>query len=100
LDFLQLLGRSVLIARVQVVREAARDVGRYKLCFQWCRYFYDDGGLEHGYRFIWRREDNSLQAARGQARIPSIKLARELEQEAIDNGWGDYNGDAMSEAEK
>lgn len=84
------------MARVQVVNEATRQMAvGYTLCFQWCRYFYDDGSLEYGYRFIWRREDGSLQAARGQARIPSIRVAQELMQEASAAGWGNYDGDQM-----
>jgi hypothetical protein len=44
--------------------------------------------MEEGYRYIWRRPDGSLQAARGQARIPSIKVARQLMKEAEEAGWG------------
>jgi hypothetical protein len=39
----------------------------------------DDGGsLEEGFGFIWRRPNGSLQGARGQARRPSLKIARIL----------------------
>jgi hypothetical protein len=48
--------------------------------------------MEEGYRFIWRRPDSSLQAARGQARIPSIEVARGLMQRAEEEGWGQYEG--------
>jgi len=76
-------------ARVQVIHEAVDGVpGDWQLCFQWCRYIFSKGDMEEGYRFIWRRPDGSLQAARGQARIPSIKVARELMKEAEEAGWG------------
>lgn len=80
-------------ARIQVLQEISKDMGpEWKLCFQWCRYVYDNGGLEEGYRFIWRRPDGSLQAARGQARIPSIKIAKELMASAEAEGWGANEG--------
>lgn len=79
------------MARVQVVEEVSNgEVGEWRLCFQWCRYLYDDGDMEYGYRFIWRREDNTLQAARGQARLPSIEAAKFLMDQAIKQGWGSY----------
>jgi len=82
-----------MATRVQVINETVRgfEEGGYTLCFQWCRYLYDNGGLEHGYRFIWRREDGSLQPARGQARIPSIEILEELVKTAKNEGWGDYD---------
>jgi hypothetical protein len=67
--------------------------GGWKLCFQRVRYIYDDGTIQEGYRFIWRRPDNSLQAARGQARIPSLKVASSLIAEAEKAGWGHYDAD-------
>lgn len=71
----------------------------WTLCFQWCRYVYDaeDGEDRHdqrGYRFIWRRPDGTLQAARGQARIPSIQDAMELMEAARKAGWGDQRGES------
>jgi hypothetical protein len=76
-------------ARVQVIQEAVNgDPDDWRLCFQWCRYIYANGEMEEGYRYIWRRPDGSLQAARGQARIPSIKVARQLMKEAEEAGWG------------
>lgn len=79
--------------RVKVINETMTadptDTNEWELCFQWCRYVYDNGSSENGYRFIWRYPTNgNLQPARGQARIPSIKLAKELMQNAIDEGWG------------
>lgn len=82
--------------RVQVINEVkSGEEGEYRLCFQWCRYLYDDGGMEHGYRFIWRRETGHLVPARGQARIPSMKLLLELVQKAKEEGWGDYDADSL-----
>ena len=73
------------MARVQVLK----SVSEGRLCFQWCRYIYDNGETEMGYRFIWRREDGTLQAARGQARLPSIKFAQQLMAKAKAEGWGE-----------
>jgi hypothetical protein len=82
------------MARVQVIHETTSgQPGQWRLVFQWCMYVYDDGNHEHGYRFIWRRDDGSLQAARGQARLPSSKAIKELVQKAKDEGWGDLVGD-------
>jgi len=39
------------------------------------------------------QKGGGLQPARGQARIRSIKVALELMQRAIDEGWGDYDAD-------
>ncbi len=58
------------------------------LCFQHCTYHFDDDTYENGYRFIWRRPNSSLQAARGQARIPSIAHIKELVDAAVHEGWG------------
>jgi hypothetical protein len=67
--------------------------GGSKLCLQWVRYIYDDGGMEEGYRFIWRRaKTGNLQAARGQTRIPSLAVARELMETADKEGWGHFAG--------
>lgn len=80
-------------ARIQVLEEVSTDMSEgWKLCFQWCRYIYDNGALQSGYRFIWRRPDGSLQAARGQARIPSVKLMQNLVAEAVADGWGENEG--------
>ena len=88
------------MARVQVINETTQDTnpepGDWTLWFQWCRYFYDNGTMEFGYRFIWKRpqtEGGSLQAARGQARIPSIAVLEGLVARARAAGWGDYNAD-------
>ena len=80
--------------RVQVIKEVKTgdplETGQWELCYQWCLWVYDDGGSQNGFRFIWRRDDGSLQPARGQARIPSADLALELIKKAKDEGWG-YN---------
>jgi hypothetical protein len=90
------------MARVQVINETTLDTSPapndWTLWFQWCRYLYDGGGMEHGYRFIWKRpqsEGGSLQAARGQARIPSAKVLKQLVKKAEDGGWGAYDADTL-----
>lgn len=81
-------------ARVQILKETTKNFkDDWILCLQWCRYVYDDGNLEEGYRFIWRRPDKTLQAARGQARIPSLEIAKELMEQAQAEGWGNNNGE-------
>ena len=82
-------------ARVQVINETCTDYGEdeWNLCFQWCQYIYEDGTNEHGYRFIWRRPDGTLQPARGQARIPSIEILEKLVKKAKRQGWGDHEGE-------
>ena len=57
------------------------------LCFQQCTYHYDDGPAQNGYRFIWRRPNGNLQAARGQARIPDADSLRNLTDQAKEKGW-------------
>lgn len=82
------------MARVQVIKQADYDWGDpdgWVLLLQWCLYVYDEETPEHGYRFIWRRpkeDGGSLQAARGQARIPSLAIARALMAKAENEGWG------------
>lgn len=81
---------STVSARVVVLNETKQKVvdGKWRLCLQWCLYSYSDGTQEYGFRYIWRKGDGKLQAARGQARIPSLKIAKELMDEAIADGWG------------
>jgi len=85
------------MARVQVVEEAKLEkpqYGGWVLCLQWCRYLYDNGTMELGFRFIWRRpESGALQPARGQARIPTLEDAETLIAMARNEGWGNYIGD-------
>ena len=87
------------MARVNVIREVRDgDVGAWQLCFQWCCYRLDDGA-QYGYRFVWRRPENgSIQAARGQARIPSFGWAKDLMEKAANAGWGQRDGDLMEAA--
>lgn len=88
------------MARVYPLKETTNDPsGNWQLWFQWCRYDLEDG-IQHGYRFIWRWPTGQLQAARGQARIPSVQAARDLMEKAVAEGWGDRDGDTMAEAIK
>ncbi len=95
--FINSIFKEVLMARVQVINETTiddPDSTDWTLWFQWCRYLYDDGEIDHGYRFIWRRpqsEGGGLQAARGQARIPSIAVLEQLVAKAKKEGWGENN---------
>jgi hypothetical protein len=57
------------------------------LCFQRCTYNYDDGTTDDGFRFIWRRPNTNLQAARGQARIPDAATLYKLINKAHAKGW-------------
>jgi len=67
--------------------------GGWKLCLQWVTYFYENGTRKEGYRFIWRRPvSGNLQPARGQARIPSLAIARQLIKTAEREGWGRKKG--------
>jgi hypothetical protein len=90
---------AAIVARVQVINETTLNNSQpidWTLWFQWCRYLYDDGTMEYGYRFIWKRpqaEGGSLQAARGQARIPSVTMLEQLVAQARAGGWGGYNAD-------
>jgi hypothetical protein len=86
------------MARVHVLKETTNDpAGDWQLWFQWCRYELDDG-TKYGYRFIWRWPDGTLQAARGQARIPSLAAGRALMEKATAEGWGDRDGEAIKAA--
>jgi hypothetical protein len=85
------------MARVQVVNQTTLnenpEADQWTMWFQWCRYFYDDGTMQEGYRFIWKRPQNqggALQAARGQARIQSISMIEQLIAKAKKDGWGDH----------
>ncbi len=60
------------------VPQRSEDETDWTLHFQKVSYHYDDGESEDGFRFIWRRPDGTLQAARGQARIPGKKELEEL----------------------
>lgn len=70
----------------------------WRLCFQYCEYNYEDGSKQKGYRFIWRKPDNKLQPARGQARIPSIAEMLELTSKAMKDGWGNFEEETTGHA--
>jgi len=76
------------VANVKILNEVSNGyAGDWRLCFQWCEYRYENGTSENGYKFIWRKPDDSLQAARGQARIPSLSDRCELMSLAAKDGW-------------
>jgi hypothetical protein len=78
------------MAWVEILNEVTDGTeGDWSLCFQSCTYHYDDGTTEDGFRFIWRRPDGSLQAARGQARIPNAEALYELINAAKEEEWFD-----------
>jgi hypothetical protein len=75
---------------VEIHREVPNPADRddWELYFQQVTYHYEDGRpSEAGYRFIWRRDDGTLQAARGQARIPDAATLRRLIDTAQSEGW-------------
>ena len=76
-------------ANVEPIHEVrSGPSGEWNLCFQWVRYQYtDDSPSQMGYRFIWRRPNNSLQGAMGQARIPSASDIFNLLRMATEEGW-------------
>ena len=63
------------MAHVHVHKQVPENAnsGEWTLYFQKVTYHYDDGSTQDGFRFIWRRPDGSLQAARGQARIETYE---------------------------
>jgi hypothetical protein len=73
------------------VHDEVRDVPpgeeSWCLCFQRCTYKYSDNNTQEGYRFIWRRPDGTLQAARGQARIIDAAQLQRLTDAAMAAGW-------------
>ena len=77
-------------AYVEVIHEVKRfEVeNKWVLCFQYCKYVYDDKPSQTGYRFIWRRPNGKLQGARGQARIPKMSDILYLVSKAMEQGWG------------
>jgi hypothetical protein len=69
------------------IRDHSR-AGEWCLAFQRVRYLYDTGESQDGFRFIWRRENDTQQAARGQARIPDLESALRLIHRAVERNWG------------
>ena len=77
-------------ARIEILNEVPdkqENAEEWVLYFQKCIYHYDDGNLDNGFRFIWRKPDGNLQAARGQARIPEPQALYNLIDEAVTRGW-------------
>lgn len=67
---------------------------RWDLCFQKCKYVYDDDSFDYGYRFIYRDRQGSdkLLPQRGQARIPSLDVMNALSAVAKTiSGWEDFS---------
>ena len=77
------------MALVNIHRQVPENAksGEWTLCFQKVTYHYDDGSTQDGFRFIWRRPDGSLQAARGQARIESYEQMMVLINQAKEDGF-------------
>jgi hypothetical protein len=78
--------------RVVVLDEVGTKTGNkdWTLCFQRVRYERGDGQKHEGYRFIQRTPNGHLRSARGQARIPSLAIARKLMDQADARGWGNF----------
>lgn len=77
------------MAHVKIHRQVPENAtfGKWTLCFQKVTYHYDDGGTQDGFRFIWRRPDGSLQAARDQARIETYEQMMALINQAKEEGF-------------
>lgn len=91
-----------MTANIKVLKEIGADwhTGGWRLWLQWGEYRYSDGHSQMGYRFIWKRPDGSLQAGRGQARLPSFLEIEKLMAAAKAAGWGDYTDGEGSEWQK
>ena len=78
-----------MTAKIEILNEVSKIFinSNYKLCFQECKYFYEDGTDDSGYRFIYRDSDNKLLPHRGQARIPDKNTLEELINAAEKAGW-------------
>jgi len=73
---------------VEILNEVTLDGEEgWTLCFQYCTYHYEDSTTEDGFRYIWRRENGSLQAAQGQAKIPDENTLHRLLNAAREDGW-------------
>ena len=79
------------MAHVKIHKQVPENInsGEWTLCFQKVTYHYEDGSTQDGFRFIWRRPDGSLQAARGQARIDTYEQMMELIEQAKQSGFFD-----------
>ncbi len=93
------------MARVKVYNEVKTseimaEPQDWNLCLQEVLYVYDEEDPEKGFRFIYRRPNGHIQAARGGARIPSLEIAEKLIQEARERGWGNDVYSKVSRKEK
>lgn len=77
---------------INILKEVPRRLETdddWTLHFQKVVYHHENGSSEDGFRFIWRRPDGTLQAARGQARIPGrqelMDLINQAEKEGLFN---------------
>ncbi len=81
------------MARFVILHEARVLVGvgngGWHLCLQWGELHHGGDWTEEGYRFIYRDDSGKQQPYRGQARMPSLKKALELIDQAEGGGWGD-----------
>lgn len=77
------------MAYVNIHKQVSENTksGEWTLCFQKVTYHYDDGSTQDGFRFIWRRPNGSLQAARGQARIETYEQMMALINQAKEEGF-------------
>tara|TARA_R110002033_G_scaffold8099_1_gene28218 strand:- start:1514 stop:1762 length:249 start_codon:yes stop_codon:yes gene_type:complete len=76
------------MTRFEIKHEVTNGViNEWRLCFQYGTYHYGNGGNENGYRFIWRKPDNKLQPARGQARIQNASELFNLISLASKEDW-------------
>ncbi|MFJ5692109.1 hypothetical protein [Providencia stuartii] len=85
-----------MATRVHVIDSVEDKHGDWTLCFQYCVYDYGDNTKDYGYRFIWKKPDGKLQAARGQARIPDIDTITRLIEKAKRLGWAYKGGDTKT----
>lgn len=68
--------------------EMLEEVRKDGLCFQHCRWHWDDNDPTEGYRFIWREETSgNLKPSRGQAYIPDAATILDLLSQAMKAGW-------------
>jgi len=75
------------VAVLDEIKELPKP-NEWTLAFQKVIYIYGDGSpSQKGFRFIWYRPTGTLQAARGQARIPTLAQAQAMIQKAVDKGW-------------
>ncbi|MBQ1209838.1 MAG: hypothetical protein IIX64_05160 [Bacteroidales bacterium] len=80
------------MARVEFFAEVPKrnpQESGWTLHFQKVVYYLDNGDVHKGFRFIWRRPNGTLQAARGQARIPSLQELESLVAQAKSAGFFD-----------